>query len=238
MVLRDFLIELRALSPFNAVGVLVRAGLEHLVEFAAGNRVFGLIFKVELFAELLGEPADHVPPSDGIHVLRQSGVDGLVEVPVPRRGLRVVEAQVRELLDQRLVEAAEVGDLPGHDVDHFARVFGWEGHARVAEIGDAGDGGVEVLFGEVGGKEEEGSADGGEEVNLVGDTDAGVVAEDFDGLLEAAGKIQGVPFAEVTAQGVEIDDTIFNKSAVYGDEWVEVDSRPERILHSADHVAA
>ena len=75
------------------------------------------------------------------------------------------------------------------NVPNFILVFCGEGHTEVAEVGDPGYGTVEFLFCEGGWKEEESGADSGEEVDLIGKTDAGFVAEDFDRFLEATSEI-------------------------------------------------
>ena len=110
------------------------------------------------------------------------------------------------------------------DIGDFARVVASYTHARVAHVGEAGDGGVEVVLGEVLGEHQEGSADGGDEVDLVGEADGGVVAQDLDWFLQTASDVHGVPFGEVFAEGVEVDDAVFDEDAVDGDVGVEVDA--------------
>ena len=85
------------------------------------------------------------------------------------------------------------------DVGDLVEIFGAQGHARVPQVGDPGDGSVEVLFGECGRQEEQGGADGGHEVDLVGEPDAGVVAQDLDGFVETAGEVEGIPLGEIFA---------------------------------------
>ena len=38
-----------------------------------------------------------------------------------------------------------------------------------------------------------------------------MVADDFDGLMQAAGEVEGVPGGEVAGQGVDVDDAVFNE---------------------------
>ena len=118
-----------------------------------------------------------------------------------------------------------------HDVLHLVRVLGREGHARVAHVGDAGDGGVQVRLGEGGGEEQEGSAHGGEEVDLVGEAYARVVAEDLDGLLKASGEIEGIPLGEVSAEGIEVDDAVFDQGTVHRHVRVKVHACAPVILN-------
>lgn len=128
--------------------------------------------------------------------------------------------------------------MVGDDVADFAHVFAAEGHTWVAHVGEGGDLFVELAFGETLGKHEHGGAHGGHEVNLVGETDAGVVAEDLDGLLEAASDVERVPFREVAADGIEVDDAILDHGAVDGDVWVEVDAGAPGILNLGHRVGA
>lgn len=120
------------------------------------------------------------------------------------------------------------------DVGDLVEVLGAQGHARVPQVGDPGDGSVEVLFGELRGKEEQGGADGGHEVHLVGEPDAGVVAQDLDGFVEPAGEVEGVPLGKVLAQRVEVDDAVFDQCAVDRDVGVEVDACAPFVLDVGD----
>ena len=120
------------------------------------------------------------------------------------------------------------------DVGDFVEILGAQGHARVPQVGDPGDGSVEVLFGELRGQEQERGADGGHEVHLVGEPDAGVVAQDLDGFVEPAGEVEGIPLGEILAQRVEVDDAVFDQRAVHGDVRVEVDARAPFVLDVRD----
>lgn len=140
-------------------------------------------------AERLWEAADHVAAFFGVHVLGEGGVGVGVCDPVGVAEAGIGEGDVGEGLDERRVEAAEIGELMSDDVLDFVLVFRGKGHPEIAEVGDSGDGAVEFLFCEGSWKEEESGADGGEEVDLIGETDARVVTEDFDGFLEAACEI-------------------------------------------------
>ncbi len=61
-----------------------------------------------------------------------------------------------------------------------------------------------------------------------------MVAENFDGFLEAAGEVEGVPVVEVGVDGVEVDDTIFDHHAIDSDVWVEVHASSKTILNPGD----
>ena len=86
------------------------------------------------------------------------------------------------------------------------------------------------MFGKVRGEEEEGGADGRDEVYLVGESNAGVVAEDFNGFLEAAGKVESVPFREILTEGVDVDNAVFYQRSIDSDVWVEVYSSTDGVL--------
>ena len=223
-------IERPALSSAYPFGVFVFRTGEHFVELAAGDAPFALVLEVEFFAEGFGEAADHVAAFDGVHVLGEVGVDGGVVVPGGVVAFRVVEGDVGEVFDQGRVEAAEVGELVRDDVEDFAGVVAADGHAGIAHVADSGDGGVEVLFCELGRQEEEGGADGGDEIYLVGEADGGVVSQDLHWLLETPGEVEGVPFGEIAAKGVEVDHTVFYQGAVDCDKRVEVHTGTERVL--------
>ena len=143
--------------------------------------------KIELLAELHRQAAHHVAALDGIHVLLQHRIH--IDIIDPGRGAtaRVLEGDVGEILDDGAVQAPEIGELVGDDVGYLVEILGAQGHARVAQVGDPGDGLVEVLLGELRGEKQKRGADGGHEVDLVGETDAGVVAQDLDGFVETAG---------------------------------------------------
>lgn len=190
--------------------------------------------KIQLLAELHRQPADHVPPLDGIHVLLQHGVHVGIIDPGGRAAARVLEGDVGEVLDDGAVQAAEIGELVCDDVGDFIEVLGSQGHARVAQVGDPADGFVEVPFGELRGEKQKRGADGGHEVDLVGEPDAGVIAEDLDGFVESAGQVEGVPLGEILAQRVEVDDAVFDQGAVHGDVGVEVDARAPFVLDVGD----
>jgi len=73
---------------------------------------------------------------------------------------------------------------------------------------------------------------------LVREADAWIVAEDFDGFVEAAGEVEGAPFRQVGGEGVEVHDAIFDHDAIEGDVGVEVDASTEVILEVRDRGAA
>ena len=223
-------IERSAFPSAYSFGIFVFCAGEHFVELAAGDAPFALILEVEFFAEGFGEAADHVATFDGVHVLGEVGVDGGVVVPGGVVAFRVVEGDVGEVFDQRGVEAAEVGELVRDDVEDFAGVVAADGHAGVAHVADSGDGGVEVLLCELRWEKEEGCAYGGDEIYLVGKANGGVVSQDLHWLLETPGKVKGVPFGEIAAKGVEVDNAVFYKGAVDCDIRVEVHTGTEGVL--------
>lgn len=84
-----------------------------------------------------------------------------------------------ETLEEPAVQAPEGGELSRDDVADLVRVL-TDFHAEVAAVGEAGDLLEELDLGEGLGEEEERGAEGGGEVDLVGEADAGVVGEDAD----------------------------------------------------------
>lgn len=139
--------------------------------------------------ESFWKAADHVSAFFRVHVLCESGIGVGVFNPVRIAQACIFEGDVWEGFNKRGVEAAEVGELMRDDVLDLVLVFGREGHAEVAEVGYPGNGAVEFLLCEGGWKKEQGGTDGGEEIDLVGETDTWIVTEDLDGFLEAAGDI-------------------------------------------------
>lgn len=97
-------------------------------------------------AESFWEAANHVAAFFGVHVLCKGGVGGGVFDPIGLAKAGICEGDVGEGLDERSVEATEVGELVSDDVLDFVLVFSGERHAKVAEIGDSSDGAVEFLF--------------------------------------------------------------------------------------------
>lgn len=77
-----------------------------------------------------------------------------------------------------MIKLLKLRTLLSYNVPHFAAIFGWEEHARVAAVADACDALEELGFGEGGGEGEEGGADGGGEVDLLGEANACVVFDD------------------------------------------------------------
>lgn len=201
---------------------------------SAGDLVLGLVLEVELLAELHGQAPDHVAALGGIHILLQYGVHVYIIDPGRGAAARVLEGDVGEILDDGAVEAAEIGELVGDDVGDLVEIFGSESHARVAEVGNPADGLVEVLFRELGREKEERGADSGHEIHLVGKPDTRVIAEDFDGFVETAGEVEGVPLGEVFAQRVEVDDAVLDQGAIHGDIGIEVDASAPFVLDVRD----
>ena len=157
---------------------------------------------------------------------------------LPRRA-GVGEVDVGEVFDEGHVELAEAGQLRADDIRHLRRVFaraqaGDVQHAGIAHVGQSRYALVQLAFREGFWQHEQRYAEGGEQIDLVRETDAGVVAEDFDGFLQAAGEVEGLPVAEVGGEGVEIHDAVFDHHAVEGDVGVEVHARAEVILDAGD----
>ena len=73
---------------------------------------------------------------------------------------------------------------------------------------------------------------------MVCEADGRVVAEDFDGFLQAAGEVEGGPVVEVCGEGGEVHDAVFDHDAVDGDVGVEVDARAEGVLDCRDRGGA
>jgi hypothetical protein len=66
-------------------------------------------------------------------------------------------------------------------------------------------GGVELFR-----KSEEGYPGGGDEVDLLGESDAGVVLDDPEGLVHTSGEVESVPVEEVGAEIVDGGDAVFD----------------------------
>lgn len=82
-------------------------------------------------------------------------------------------------LQQPSIQAPKTLQLGFDDIPHFERVLP-DLHAEIAAVGETGNLFVELDFGEGLGEEEEGGAEGGGEVDLVGKPDSGIVVEDAD----------------------------------------------------------
>ena len=154
-------------------------------------------------------------------------------------GAGVGEGDVGEVFDEGDVQLPEPGELCADDIADFSPVLaraeaGDVEHARVAEVGEAGYALVEFAFGEVLRQHEQRRTQGGEEVDLVREADAGVVPQDFDGFLQAPRQVEGGPFGEVGAEGGEVYHAVFDQHAGDGDVGVEVDARAEGVLDAAD----
>lgn len=118
----------------------------------------------------------------------------------------------------------------GDDVGNLVGVFGAEGHAWVSQVGDARNGFVELVFGECFRKEQEGTAESGKKVVLVCEPDGGVVTEDLDGFVEASGEIKSFPIGEISFEGVDVDDAVFDDDSVDVDVGIEVNTRAHVVL--------
>ena len=117
-------------------------------------------------------------------------------------------------------------------------MFGAELHARIAKVGYGGDGGEEFGFGKLLIQEQKARSQGGDEVDLVGQPDARVVSEDLDGLVQAAGEVERLPFRQVGADCVEICDAVFNQRAVDRDIRIKVDACAPLVLYSRHDAGA
>lgn len=155
-------------------------------------------------------------------------------------GPRVIERDVGQIFDERDVQLSEAGQLRPDNIPHLFWILSREVwvHARVAHVRQPGDAFVEVALGEALGQHEERNTQGGDQIHLVREADAWIVAEDFDGFVEAAGKVEGAPFRQVGGEGVEVHDAVFDHDAIEGDVGVEVDASTEVILEVRDRGAA
>jgi hypothetical protein len=59
-------------------------------------------------------------------------------------------------------------------------------------------------------KSEEGHSGGGDEVDLLGKSDAGVVLDDSKGLVHTSGEVERVPVEEVGAEIIDGGDAVFD----------------------------
>lgn len=89
-------------------------------------------------------------------------------------------------------------------------VLGGESHAWVASVTDSSNTFEELAFGEGGREGEECCAESGGEVDLLSETDAGVISDYAEGLVHAAGEVEGAPGEEVAAESVEGCDAVFD----------------------------
>ena len=85
-----------------------------------------------------------------------------------------------------MVERVEVRQAALHDVGHLARVLGAKGHAEVAAVREARDGGKELEVGEGLGQEEQRGPERPLEVGLLRLGERRVGLEHADGLLHPA----------------------------------------------------
>ena len=89
--------------------------------------------------------------------MSQPNVGVRVVSPVRITAFRVIEANVREILDEWGVETAEIGEVVSYDVGNFGLVFCWQCHAGIAHVANACYCTVEFELGKIGREEEGGS---------------------------------------------------------------------------------
>lgn len=160
-----------------------------------------------------------------------AAIEACVVCPVGSARAAVFERNVGEVFDEREVELPKVDNLIIDDVGYFLWVFCAYSHAWITEVAKAGDLCVELLLGKGRWEGEESSPEGGDEVDLICETNARVVAEDLDWLLEATGEVEVPPLGEIGIESVQIDHTVLEHDAVHYDIWVVVDAGPNIVLN-------
>ena len=115
--------------------------------------------------------------------MRYGGIGGWVFGPFSLATAGVFEGDIGEVVDERGVQAAEIGELVLDNVGDFVGILGRQRHSWITEVRNTGYCTVQVQLGECGWEKEKCCADGGNEVYLIGETDTRVVSEDFDRLL-------------------------------------------------------
>jgi len=121
-----------------------------------------------------------------------------------------------------MIQQSKVLDLMFHDVFDLLRVLASILHARITAVAESRNRFEELFFGEVGWEEQKGATEGSEEVPLVCDAEVWLFEKEFDGLVKAAGEVEGFPIGEVAVEAVEVDNTIFDQGTVDCDVGVEV----------------